>query len=295
MSKNATNKLWLFRQLNLSLRLEIIVNIALLMLVAILLIGFSISKIIETNILQEKVRNGEGMVSDVQTAIDFITRERKEFTLDHPLMKKGIQDYVHLYARRRGIQELMVLDHGMKVVASERPELLDTPYSGEKVKEAIRTGQIQTKIEKTGRFISVEYKRLILSAPLWVRGKLAGGLQMEVPIWDVTEHLQRSQRMIVIPMALHAVVLIIFGSFLLSRVLVKPIKELVQLTRRIDEGDFSHRIEVTSRNEIGQLIAAFNQMIDRLKENQENLENHLTSLELKNKQLKQAQEELMRT
>ncbi len=118
---------------------------------------------------------------------------------------------------------------------------------------------------------------------------------MEVPIGDVMDNLLRSQRMVLVSIILDALVLIVFGSFLLSRVLVKPLKDLVQLTQKISEGDFSQKIEVSSRNEIGQLIASFNRMSDQLKENQENLENHLQSLELKNKQLKQTQEELIRT
>jgi len=52
---------------------------------------------------------------------------------------------------------------------------------------------------------------------------------------------------------------------------------------------------VTSKNEIGQLIGSFNRMIERLKENQESMENYLESLESSNKQLKQTQEELIRT
>ena len=104
-------------------------------------------------------------------------------------------------------------------------------------------------------------------------------IQMEVPIGDVMDHLLRSQRMVLLSIILDAVVLIVFGSFLLSRVLVKPLKDLVQLTQKISEGDFNEKIEVTSKNEIGQLISSFNRMIDRLRENQENLENHLQSLE----------------
>jgi signal transduction histidine kinase len=118
---------------------------------------------------------------------------------------------------------------------------------------------------------------------------------MEIPMGDVMAHLLESQRMILISIILDAIVLIVFGSFLLSRVLVKPLKELVQLTQKISEGDFSQKIEVTSKNEIGQLISSFNRMIERLKENQENLDSHLKSLESANKQLKQAQEELIRT
>ena len=118
---------------------------------------------------------------------------------------------------------------------------------------------------------------------------------MEIPIGDMMMHLLESQRMILISIILDAVVLIVFGSFLLSRVLVKPLKDLVQLTQKISDGDFSQKIEVTSKNEIGQLISSFNRMIERLKENQESLDNHLKSLESANKQLKQAQEELIRT
>src|SRR4030066_470141 len=72
-------------------------------------------------------------------------------------------------------------------------------------------------------------------------------------------------------------------------------KDLVRLTQKISEGDFNQTIEVTSRNEIGQLISSFNRMIEQLKENQENIKEHLESLELANRKLKQAQEELIRT
>ncbi len=105
----------------------------------------------------------------------------------------------------------------------------------------------------------------------------------------------QTKRVLLVTILLDAIVLIIFGSFLLSRVLVKPIKDLVRLTQKISEGDFSQTIEVTSKNEIGQLIGSFNRMIERLKENQESLENYLESLESTNKKLKQAQEELIRT
>src|SRR4030066_787213 len=72
-------------------------------------------------------------------------------------------------------------------------------------------------------------------------------------------------------------------------------KDLVRLTQKISEGDFSQTIEVTSRNEIGQLISSFNRMIEQLKENQENIKINLKSLELANIKLKQQQEELIRT
>jgi signal transduction histidine kinase len=163
------------------------------------------------------------------------------------------------------------------------------------MKKAIQTGELSAEIEKSGTFLSTYYKKMILYSPLWHQGKIVGGILMEVPIWDLMTNLLESKRIILITIALDAIVLIIFGSFLLSRVLVKPIKDLVRLTEKISYGDFSQKIEETSKNEIGQLIVSFNRMIEQLKEKQESLENYLESLESANKQLKQAQEELIRT
>lgn len=303
VTKDMGKRSWLFRKLNLSLRVEIIINISLLMLFAILLIGFTTSKINEKNIIEEKIRSGEGMVRDVQAVMDFISRERREFSLSHPLDQRTLQEFVRLYMNERGLDDLVILDVDSNVVISKKPELIGKPC--EVMKEIVKFGGIKTEVEKSGNLLSVEYKKLVVYAPLSIQGGIAGGIQMEIPIGDVMDHLLNSQRMILISIVFDAIVLIAFGSFLLSRILVRPLQDLVQLTQKISEGDFSRRIEVmtygtpysdrVSKNEIGQLIASFNRMIDRLKENQESLENHLTSLESKNKQLKDTREELIRT
>jgi len=288
-------KMWLFKKLNLSLRVEVIINISFLMLAAILLIGFTISKINERNIIQEKIRYGERMTQDFQTIVDFISRDKKEFTLDHPLVQNEVQDFVHIYTKEKGFYELLIVDHQLKTIASKKPELVNKPSTDPFMKKAIQTGELSAEIEKSGTFLSTHYEKMVLYSPLWHRGKIVGGIQMEVPIWDLMMNLLELKRIILITIFLDAVVLIVFGSFLLSRVLVKPIKDLVRLTEKISYGDFSQKIEVTSKNEIGQLIGSFNRMIERLKENQESMENYLESLESSNKQLKQTQEELIRT
>ena len=287
--------MWLFKKLNLSLRVEVIINISFLMLAAILLIGFTISEINEKNIKQEKIRYGERMIQDFQTIMDFISRDKKEFPLDDPLIKKEVQDFVRTYIKEKGFYELFIVDHQLKLIASKKPELANRPSTDLLLKKAIETGGLSVEIEKSGTFLSTQYNKMALYSPLWHRGKVIGGIQIEVPIGDLMTSLLESKRVILITIVLDALVLIIFGSFLLSRILVKPIKDLVQLSQKISEGDFSQKIEVTSKNEIGQLIGSFNRMIERLKENQDSLENYLESLESANKQLKQAQEELIRT
>ena len=286
---------WLFKKLNLGLRTEIIFNISLLMLAAILLIGFSISKITEKNIVGEKIRNAEGMIRDFQSIIDFVSRDKKDLSLAHPFLKKEIQDFVNIYGKGQRFYDLVITDPELKVIASKMPELMDKRYSNDLMESTIRSGQIHTEVDKSGGLVSTQYRRLIVYSPLWIQGKIAGAIKMEIPIGDVMMHLLESQRMILIWIILDAIVLIVFGSFLLSRVLVKPLKDLILLTQKISAGDLSEKIEVTSKNEIGQLIGSFNLMIERLKEKQESLDSHLESLEFANKKLKQAQEELIRT
>ena len=288
-------KIWLFKKINLGLRTEVIINISFLMLAAILLIGFTISNINERTIVQEKIRSGKRMIQDFQTSMDFISKDKKEFVLNDPLVKRDIQNLARLYLREKGFYELLIVDPQFNIIVSKKSELINRRSTDAFLQKAVLSGELRAEIEKSGNVLSTLYKKMILYSPLWNRGNIIGGIQMEVFIGDLTTNLLEFQKIILITVFSDAIVLIIFGSFLLSRVLVKPIKDLVRFTQKISEGDFSEKIEGTAKNEIGILIGSFNRMIDRLKEDQESLENYLESLESTNKQLKQAQEDLIRT
>ncbi len=286
---------WLFKKIHLGLRTEVIINISFLMLAAILLIGFTILNINERSIVEEKTRTGKGMIQDFQIIVNFISKDKKDFAFSQPVVKKEIQDFVHLYLREKGFYELLIVDFQFNIIASKKSEWMNSRSVDPLLQKAIQGGELSAEIEKSGSFLSANYKKMKLYSPLWHEGKVIGGIQMEVPILDLLTHLLESKKIIVLTIIADAFVLIIFGSFLLSRVLVNPIKDLVRLTKRISDGDFSQAIAVTSKNEIGQLMESFNRMIGRLKENQESLGNYLESLESTNKQLKEAQEELVRT
>ncbi|MBM4347270.1 MAG: HAMP domain-containing protein [Deltaproteobacteria bacterium] len=286
---------WLFKRLNLNLRTEVVINISLLMLAAIFLIGFTTSRANERNIIQAKIRHCENMVQDVQTIVDFILREKSELGLNPSSIRKEIQEFIQIYGKDRNLFHLLVADQDRRIIASQQTEWIDKKEDHPLLKRAMDSGGIHTEIEKEGGFLASYYKKLIIASPLWIRGKMVGGILMEVPTEDVMRRLLDYQKMFLILIIMDSIVLIVFGSFLLSRVLVKPLKGLVRLTQKISEGDFNQTIEVPSTNEIGQLVMSFNRMTEQLKEKQKNIEMHLESLELANKKLKQAQEELIRT
>ncbi|MCL5123411.1 MAG: HAMP domain-containing protein [Deltaproteobacteria bacterium] len=53
-------------------------------------------------------------------------------------------------------------------------------------------------------------------------------------------------------------------AFFLTRVLARPIVELVEATRSVSRGDFSRRIHPWAKDELGTLAKAFNQMSEEL-------------------------------
>lgn len=286
---------WLFKRLDLSLKTEVIINISLLMLAAIFLIGFTTTKVNEKNILREKTTNAEAVVQDIQTFIEFLIREKQPISFTHPSLIEEIQEFINTYGKKRNLYNFIITDLENKVIASQKLEWIDKICPYPLLERSIQSNSREIELEKKEGFWVPEYQRLMVSSPLWSEGKVVGGILIEFPIDDVMKHLIDYQRMFLTLIILDSIVLIIFGSFLLSRVLVKPVKELVSLTRKISEGNFNQIIEVKSNNEIGQLISSFNRMTEKLKEKQEKIERHLESLELANRKLKEAQEELIRT
>jgi signal transduction histidine kinase len=53
-------------------------------------------------------------------------------------------------------------------------------------------------------------------------------------------------------------------SFLLTRTVLRPLAQMTDVSQRIAEGDYSARVEVRSRDEVGRLGESFNRMADSL-------------------------------
>lgn len=61
-------------------------------------------------------------------------------------------------------------------------------------------------------------------------------------------------------------------AFYLSQLLVKPIQQLVRGTKKVASGVFTERVQVRSRDEIGELAESFNQMVVSLEQGQARLQ-----------------------
>jgi len=74
-------------------------------------------------------------------------------------------------------------------------------------------------------------------------------------------------------------VISILLSFLLSKTMVTPIQQLTEGAMRVAKGDFSHKIDVPSQDEIGVLTDTFNDMAGRLQDTLRQVENERNKLD----------------
>jgi len=78
---------------------------------------------------------------------------------------------------------------------------------------------------------------------------------------------------------LMGIVLTLLAGVALARRITRPVQTLVAATRLVSAGDLNHQAPVTTRDEIGELTASFNQMTQSLREKSTSLKETLSQLQ----------------
>ena len=101
----------------------------------------------------------------------------------------------------------------------------------------------------------------------------AGPLGMRVRFHSpgIADELRTLVKVTLVLAALDVVILVFFGSFLLDRSVLSPVRRLAAVSEKIAAGDYASRAEGVEGKELGQLAAAFNKMVDGILAAQERL------------------------
>jgi len=138
-------------------------------------------------------------------------------------------------------------------------------------------------------------RELYISAPLKFRGRVIGGISVISSLLPVYETLRRSERLVILYIAIDTFVLALVGIYLLSRIVVNPIHSLLRMTEEYEDSESILSAGEAPANEIGNLTRALANMLKRLDENKRELKSHIVSLERANKELKAAQNEIVQS
>jgi len=198
---------------------------------------------------------------------------RSQLTNEARLVGDGSQPYfegqeaeLNTLAGRLGEQidariTIIALDGTVLADSEEDPTAMENHADRPEVIEALATGVgVNTRHSAT-----LGYDMMYAATPIEQDGTIVGVARVALPLTDINADLAHINRTIAIVAGIAAAAVILL-TLVIARITTRPIKELTQLSGKIARGELDQRIEIATRDEIGELARAFNQMSAKLKE-----------------------------
>lgn len=154
----------------------------------------------------------------------------------------------------------LYMDKDLKVEAHSDKSRLGITLSNIGSKAAVTKGKVYTS--------QYEYKNKIpvydVIVPVHKNGQIVGAIDVGMSMENVNKTVYTT---IMIIVAISIVAFIIFAAILtkISKGITVPLKHLVDISKRISEGELNNEINISSSDEIGLLASSFRGMADNLK------------------------------
>jgi two-component system NtrC family sensor kinase len=273
------------------IRTEIVFTLTILMAGAVAFVGFLFLKVEERNLVDQKIRLGKQIVGAMQKSLQDWNPESHEKTLSENLGR-----IVFLFAQGHPHFLFTVVNQDFDILADSRPEQVGKVLRDIGLEKAMASGKIFAHGAGSEESFSLMKKTPLLISGAWLLGdRTVGGIRAEIPLEDLKETLFRSQSIIFLYVFLTAFLLIVMGSFLLSRVIINPLKKLMHMSEKIAEGNLELMSGPSGGDEVGRVLASFNHMASRLREDRSKMEEYIRSLEKVNRELRLAQDGIIRS
>ncbi len=131
---------------------------------------------------------------------------------------------------------------------SQRPEVLASQHYG---------------IGITTRFSdTLQTDMMYLARSIRDQHKLLGYARAALPLILIQQRVADSRKAIILGIGIVTLIALFFG-FILARHFIRPLLEMTRMAEAMAAGDFSPRLKICRRDEIGRLAQAFNQMAEK--------------------------------
>ncbi len=272
---------------SLGLRSEIVLNISILVVCGLLFAGLFLLKVTEKELVQERVNR---MVTALQAL-----GQRPEGGVSGQSFARDLEESLRLAAADAGLESYAILDRSLgRVRGAEPPEILRASLA-----RALRHGETVVRIEPaSGLGILLpggEIGWFEVFLPLYAGGGNDGLLYTRFSLEDIAGRVSLAQNAIFVLVFVIGGVLVGFGSYLLGRTVVRPVRQLMQATARVAQGDLEGALAVNGPREIAELGASFNHMTAALHGSRLQTEATIRSLHQANRELARTQRDLIRS
>lgn len=263
----------------LSLRVKMLGGYVLVLMIVMFLISYFLPSIINNYLLSEKKNDLEktrSIIAEVLEESVFRDNPDAENVLEAVAEAQEINIWICT-----PVSENSVRLHEYGGTANSVRNLdFNSLTDGEKalVKQVVDGRDLGYKINNfptafRGQTISLGYQQTYLdTVNMQIGPQIAettllnqGAVFLHIAMDDISMTTQGIFRMVFVTLILVAVVATLM-SFLTSNNIVLPVRQMKEAADAITKGDFSQEINITSRDEIGQLATSFNKMAKELQE-----------------------------
>lgn len=143
--------------------------------------------------------------------------------------------------------------------SQENPLTMENHATRPEVRDALASGLG----ESTRYSITLGQQMMYVAVSISDRNKIVGIARVALPLVAV-ENLVNHVTMVVILAMAAMTVLAMLAAGLIARATTRPIRELTKASKKIAAGQFGQKIALQTRDEIGQLAHAFNEMSSNL-------------------------------
>ncbi len=264
------------RKFRFSLTFAILASLSCLLVFTWLLLSLISFKTSEKDLLAQKSEEGRVLLS--------VFLHLLPDTIDSPEKLVAARRFADRLAAEKFFRGILVLDRDGKEVF----QVADGTGPDKQLLAVLASGKESASLSGSG---------LVLSryAPIRDGETVRGAARLSLSLKPEYAQLSRTRTIFLMYFLLDFLLLLVFGSFLLARCIVLPIRRLLAATGRITDGDFSHRVPVPGSSEIAELAESFNRMLDALCQKKNEVDEHIRSLERVNKELKTARQETIRS
>ncbi len=275
--------------MRLGLRATVVLSLMGILVAMSLLFSVVVLRIMERVLVDEATNGARATASVVSAAI----RGVGAASTAHPhwLDLDVIQERVERFSNLPDVSEIVVVAPDLHVLAHS-----DRSAIGERLLDPLVA---PTLLEATSRWelvgSSAQPRVFRAYSPVVLQGQPVAVVRITLTLQPLEQLLSTAQAMVLVFMGLDALLLFLVGSYLLDRLIVRPLRDLTQATERVRIGvlDPIHFIS-SSGNEIGRLSTSFNRMVDALAEHRASLRQKIEELERTNRELSRARETMIR-
>ncbi len=130
----------------------------------------------------------------------------------------------------------------------QRPEVVDSQH---------HAFGLATRFSDT-----LQTNMMYLARPIRDQYNLFGYARAALPLTLIQQRISDSRKAIILGIGIVTLIALFFG-FILARHFIRPLMEMTGLAEAMAAGDFSRRLKIRRRDEIGRLAKAFNRMAEK--------------------------------